>query len=74
MTCEQPANNGVLPVDTLVDLTSLGTNDGSPRSRVAVTITTAPAMGRTERQSLLREALAYMVGQFGYVDAEMDLL
>ncbi|CAL9667771.1 RNA-binding domain-containing protein [Streptomyces sp. enrichment culture] len=75
MTCEQPADNGVLPdLDTRVDLTSLGPNDGGPRSRMAVTITAAPTMGRAERQSLLREALAYMVGQFGYVDAEIDLL
>ncbi|QQM47361.1 RNA-binding domain-containing protein [Streptomyces liliifuscus] len=75
MTCEQPADNGVLPdLDTRVDLTSLGSNDGGPRSRMAVTITAAPAMVRAERQRLLREALAYMVGQFGYVDAEMDLL
>ncbi|MFD4956532.1 hypothetical protein [Streptomyces sp. NPDC058451] len=75
MTCEQPADNGVLPdLDTRVDLTSLGPNNGGPRSRMAVTITAAPAMVRAERQRLLREALAYMVGQFGYVDAEMDLL
>lgn len=75
MTCEQPADNGVLPaLDTLVDLTSLGVNDGGTRSRMAVTITAASAMHRAERQRLLREALAYMVDQFGYVDAEMDLL
>lgn len=75
MTCEQPADNGVLPaLDTLVDLTWLGTTDGGPRSRMAVTITATPTMDRAERQTLLREALAYMVGQFGYVDAEMDLL
>ncbi|MFL4901710.1 RNA-binding domain-containing protein [Streptomyces sp. MMS24-I2-30] len=75
MTCEQPADNGVLPtLDTLVDLTSLGTNDGGARSRMAVTITSEPAMERAERQRLLREALVYMVNQFGYVDAELDLL
>ncbi|MCZ2528176.1 hypothetical protein [Streptomyces sp. HB2AG] len=75
MTCEQPADNGVLPtLDTLVDLTSLGTNDGGTRSRMAVTITSEPAMGRAERQRLLRDALVYMVDQFGYVDAELDLL
>ncbi|WP_328965587.1 RNA-binding domain-containing protein [Streptomyces virginiae] len=75
MTCEQPAENGVLPVlDTLVDLAPLGTNDGDTRSRMAVTITTAPAMDRRERQSLLREALVHMARQFGYVDAETDLL
>ncbi|MER6717121.1 RNA-binding domain-containing protein [Streptomyces sp. NPDC000877] len=75
MTCEQPADNGVLPtLDTLVNLTSLGSNDGGTRSRMAVTITSDPAIGRAERQRLLREALAYMVDQFGYVDAELDLL
>ncbi|MFE3163381.1 helix-turn-helix domain-containing protein [Streptomyces sp. NPDC059224] len=75
ITCEQPADNGVLPtLDTLVDLTSLGTNDGGTRSRMAVTITSEPAMGRAERQRLLREALVYMAGEFGYVDAELDLL
>ncbi|TKS96254.1 RNA-binding domain-containing protein [Streptomyces lasalocidi] len=75
MTCEQPAANGVLPtLDTLVDLTSLGTNDGGTRSKMAVTVTAAPTMERAERQRLLREALAYMVDQFGYVDAELDLL
>jgi hypothetical protein len=75
MTCEQPADNGVLPdLDTHVDLTPLGPNDGGPRSRMAVTITTAPAMVRAERQRLLREALVYMARQFGYVDAEVDLL
>ncbi|MEU6519709.1 RNA-binding domain-containing protein [Streptomyces sp. NPDC046978] len=75
MTCEQPADNGVLPtLDTLIDLTSLGTNDGGTRSRMAVTITSQPAMGRAERQRLLREALVYMAGECGYVDAEVDLL
>ncbi|MEU9463751.1 RNA-binding domain-containing protein [Streptomyces sp. NPDC048312] len=75
MTCEQPADNGVLPVlDTLVDLTPLGPNDGGPRSQMSVTITTAPAIVRTERQHLLREALVHMARQFGYVDAEVDLL
>lgn len=66
MTCEQPAENGVLPVlDTLVDLAPLGTNDGDTRSRMAVTITTAPTMDRRERQSLLREALVHMAREFG---------
>ncbi|WP_405533778.1 hypothetical protein OG592_42890 (plasmid) [Streptomyces avidinii] len=75
MTCEQPADNGVLPdLDSLVDLASLGTNDGGTRSRMAVTITAAPAMGRAERQSLLREALVHMAREFGYVDTEVDLL
>ncbi|MGW4232220.1 RNA-binding domain-containing protein [Streptomyces sp. NPDC004980] len=75
VTCEQPATNGVLPaLDSLVDLASLGTNDGRTRSRMAVTITAAPAMGRAERQSLLREALVHMAREFGYVDAEVDLL
>jgi hypothetical protein len=75
MTCEQPADNGVLPaLDSLVDLASLGTNDGGTRSQMTVTITTAPAMGRAERQSLLREALVHMAREFGYVDAEVDRL
>ncbi|MFF6979294.1 helix-turn-helix domain-containing protein [Streptomyces sp. NPDC008343] len=75
MTCEHPADNGALPaLDTLIDLTPLGANDGGTRSRMAVTITAAPAMGRAERQRLLREGLAYMIDQFGYVDAELDLL
>ncbi|MEV0210833.1 RNA-binding domain-containing protein [Streptomyces sp. NPDC050788] len=75
MTCEQPAHNGVLPdLDTHVNLTPLGPNDGGPRSRMAVTITTAPAMVLAERQRLLREALVHMARQFGYVDAEVDLL
>ncbi|MGX1759944.1 RNA-binding domain-containing protein [Streptomyces lydicus] len=75
MTCEQPSESGILPaLDTLVDLTPLGTNDGGSRSRMAVTITAAPAMGRRERQSLLREALVHMAREFGYVDAEVDLL
>ncbi|MET7609280.1 hypothetical protein ABZS96_44615 [Streptomyces avermitilis] len=55
-------------------LTALGTSDRGPRSKLAVTITAAPAMGRRERQSLLQEALVYMALQFGYVDAEADLL
>ncbi|MFG2133126.1 hypothetical protein ACGFNV_35850 [Streptomyces sp. NPDC048751] len=75
MTCEQPADNGVLPpLDTLVDLAPLGRNDGGTRSRMAVTITAAPAMGRAERQRLLREALVHMAREFEYVDAEVDLL
>ncbi|WP_405787116.1 putative DNA binding domain-containing protein [Streptomyces sp. NBC_00029] len=75
MTCEQPADNGVLPIlDSLVDLSPLGANGGSPRSRMAVTIAAAPAMSRAERQRLLREALAHMAQAFGYVDAEVDLL
>jgi hypothetical protein len=75
MTCEQPADNGVLPVlDALVDLAPLGPDDGGPRSQMAVTITAAPAMGRAERKRLLREALVHMAHAFGYVDAEVDLL
>ncbi|MEU0213920.1 RNA-binding domain-containing protein [Streptomyces sp. NPDC006265] len=75
MSCEQPADNGVLPVlDTFLDLAPLGTNDSGPRSQMAVTITAAPAMVRAERQRLLREALAHMANAFGYVDAEVDLL
>lgn len=75
MTCEQPADNGVLPdLDKHVDLTPLCPTDGGSRSRMAVTITTAPAMIRAERQRLVREALVYMARQFGYVDAEVDVL
>ncbi|MFE9679772.1 helix-turn-helix domain-containing protein [Streptomyces sp. NPDC006259] len=75
MTCEQPADNGVLPVlDEFVDLAPLGSNDGGPRSRMAVTIIAAPAMGRAERKSLLREALVRMAREFGYVDAEVDVV
>ncbi|MFI6689482.1 RNA-binding domain-containing protein [Streptomyces sp. NPDC050485] len=75
MTCEQPAENGVLPdLDTLVDLAPLGANDGGTRSRMAVAIAAAPVMDRADRQSLLREALVHMAREFGYVDAEMDLL
>ncbi|MFF3488554.1 hypothetical protein ACFYXC_35580 [Streptomyces sp. NPDC002701] len=58
--------HGRLPtLDTLVDLTSVGTNDGGTRPRMAVTITAEPAMGHAEPQRLLREALAYMAAQFG---------
>ncbi|MEV8047710.1 hypothetical protein AB0P02_28290 [Streptomyces griseoluteus] len=75
ITCEQPANNGVLPgLDTLVDLTVLGTSDRGPRPQLAVTVTAAPAMGHQTRQSTLREALVYMAREFGYIDAEADLL
>ncbi|WP_331746951.1 hypothetical protein OG923_34540 (plasmid) [Streptomyces halstedii] len=75
MTCEQPADNGVLPaLDTLIDLAPLGTTDGRTRSHMAVTITAAPAMNRAERQRLLRRALAHMAREYGYVDAEVDLL
>lgn len=75
MTCEQPAETGVLPaLDTLVDLAPLGTNDGGTRSHKAVTITADPVIGRMERQSLLRKALVHMAHEFGYVDAEVDLL
>ncbi|MEU1223081.1 AlbA family DNA-binding domain-containing protein [Streptomyces microflavus] len=75
MTCEQPAGNGVLPsLDRLIDLAPLGTNDEGTRSLLAVTITAAPAMERAERRSLLREALVHMAHEFGYVDAEADLL
>ncbi|MDX5563157.1 putative DNA binding domain-containing protein [Streptomyces sp. ID05-04B] len=75
ITCEQPADNGVRPaLDTLVDLTPLGPNDGGSRSQLAVAITAAPAMDRAERQRLLREALVHMAHAFGYVDAEVDLL
>ncbi|GAA0279876.1 hypothetical protein GCM10010302_17030 [Streptomyces polychromogenes] len=75
MTCEQPAGNGVLPgLDTLVGLSQLGVNDGGQRSRMAVTITAGPAMGRSERRRLLREALVHMAREFGDVDAEVDLL
>ncbi|MFC8946356.1 hypothetical protein [Streptomyces rochei] len=75
ITCEQPAANGVRPaLDTLVDLTPLGPNDGGSRSQLAVAITAAPAMDRAERQRLLREALVHMAHAFGYVDAKVDLL
>ncbi|MEU7073018.1 RNA-binding domain-containing protein [Streptomyces narbonensis] len=75
MTCEQPADNGVLPgLDTLVDLTALGPNDAGPRSRLAVAITATPAMARADRQRLLREALVHMADAYGYVDAEFNLL
>jgi hypothetical protein len=75
MTCEQPADNGVLPkLDTLLDLAPLGPNDGGHRSQLAVTVTAAPAMDRAERKCLLREALVHMAHAFGYVDAEVDLL
>ncbi|GLX22417.1 RNA-binding domain-containing protein [Streptomyces lavendulae] len=75
ITCEQPADNGVQPVlDSLVDMTPLGPNDGGARSQLAVAITVAPAMDRAERQRLLREALVHMAQAFGYVDAEVDLL
>nr|WSU71456.1 hypothetical protein OG499_00205 [Streptomyces anulatus] len=75
MTCEQPASNGVLPsLDTLLDLAPLGTNDEGTRSLLAVTITATPAMERTERRSLLREALVHMAHEFGCVDADADLL
>jgi hypothetical protein len=75
ITSEQPADNGVLPVlDTLVDLGPHGPNDNGPRPRLAVTITAAPVMDRTERQHLLREALVHMAHAFGYVDAETDVL
>ncbi|MFE2944911.1 RNA-binding domain-containing protein [Streptomyces sp. NPDC059255] len=75
MTCEQPADNGVLPaLDTLIDLQPLGTHDGGTQSLLTVTITATPAMERAERQSLLREALVHMAHEFGYIDAEVDLL
>ena len=77
MTCEQPASNGVLPaLDTLVDLTPFGAGDGDggTRSRMAVTITTAPVMDRVQRGRLLQEALVHMAQAFGYVDAEVELL
>ncbi|EDY52718.1 hypothetical protein SSCG_05746 [Streptomyces clavuligerus] len=75
MTCERPAESGVLPIlDTLIDLTPLGARDGSALSRMAVTITAAPTMDRRERQALLRHALVHMAREFGYVDAEVDLL
>ncbi|WP_053679709.1 RNA-binding domain-containing protein [Streptomyces sp. XY66] len=75
MTCEQPVDNGVLPaLDSLVDLTPLGANDSGTRSQMSVTITAVPTMGRAERQSLMREALVYMARQYGYVDADVDLL
>lgn len=75
MTCEQPADNGVLPfLDTLIDLAPLGTRDGGNTSLLAVTITAAPAMERAERRSLLRKGLVHMAHEFGYVDADADLL
>ncbi|MEV0938624.1 hypothetical protein ACIBMX_47080 [Streptomyces phaeochromogenes] len=75
ITCEQPAANGVPPaLDTLVDLAPFGTADRGPRPQMAVTVTAEPAAGRTERKRLLREALVYMAREFGYVDAEVDLL
>ncbi|MFD7899066.1 RNA-binding domain-containing protein [Streptomyces sp. NPDC059743] len=75
MTCEQPAENNVLPaLDELVDLEPLGASTDGGRSKMAVTITTAPTMGRGERQSLMRQALVHMAQQFGYVDAEVELL
>lgn len=76
MTCEQPAENGALPaLAQLVDLAPLGDNDdGGGRPGMAVTITAAPAMGRAERQNLMRQALVHMAREFGYVDAEAELL
>ncbi|MEU8701616.1 hypothetical protein AB0C61_28950 [Streptomyces sp. NPDC048680] len=75
MTCEQPADNGVLPaLDSLVDLAPLGRNDGGTKSLMTVTITATPAMEGAERRSVLREALVHMAREFGYVDAEVDLL
>ncbi len=75
MTCERPADNGVLPsLDSLVDVAALGASDGGTRSRMAVTVTAAPVLGRAERQSLLREALVHMAREFGYVDTEADVV
>ena len=75
LTCEQPAANGVLPtLDTLIELEPLGTADRGPRPQMAVTVTAQPAMERTERTQMLREALVYMAHELGYVDAEVDLL
>lgn len=75
LTCEQPAPNGVLPVlDTFIDLEPFGPGDGGGRPEMAVTITAAPAMGRTERRDLMRQALVRMAREFGYVDADLELL
>ncbi|MEV5400854.1 RNA-binding domain-containing protein [Streptomyces cellulosae] len=75
LTCEQPAPNGVLPVlDTFIDLEPFGPGDGGGRPEMAVTITAAPAMGRTERRDLMRQALVRMAREFGYVDADVELL
>ncbi|MFI6415406.1 hypothetical protein [Streptomyces sp. NPDC050585] len=75
ITCEQPVDNGVLPVlDTLVDMSPLGGNDAGPGPQMAVTVTAAPAIDRRERQRLLRKALVHMANAFGYVDAEVSLL
>ncbi|MEU5958282.1 RNA-binding domain-containing protein [Streptomyces sp. NPDC047525] len=75
MTCEQPAQNGVLPaLDRLIDLDPLGANTDGERSRMAVTITATPTLPRRERQSLMRQALVHMAQEFGYVDAEVERL
>lgn len=75
LTCEHPAPNGALPtLDTLIDLEPFGPIDRGGRSTLAVTVTAAPAMDRTERRDLLRRALVRMAREFGYVDADLDLL
>lgn len=56
--------------ESLVDLASLGTNDGGTKSLTTLTITGTPPMERAERRRLLREALVHMAREFGYVDAE----
>jgi len=75
LTCEQSAPNGALPtLDTFIDLEPFGPIDRGGRSTLAITVTAAPAMDRTERHDLLRQALVRMAREFGYVDAEVELL
>lgn len=75
LSAERSDDTGVTPgLGSLIDLSPLGPTGRGPRPEMAVTITAEPTMRHTERQDLLRRALAHMAQAFGHTQAEVGLL
>ena len=58
----------------LVDLSDFGATTGNAHSEMAVTIPAVPHLADDLRQTLTRQALAFLGRSFGYLDATADQL
>ncbi|MGW4759600.1 hypothetical protein [Streptomyces chartreusis] len=74
LTAEGPHDQPRAGLDTLIDLSQLGSTDRSCLPTMAVTITASSTLKDTERRRVLRRALVYMLQGFGYVEADEHLL
>jgi len=61
-------------VADLIDFTRFGRSSGPQRAEMAVTIPAVPYLPDNERQTLTRQALAYLGRNFGYLQATADRL